>query len=131
MYEGRKRTPIIYSKAIKAHYGTVDAAKVFYDSLIAFLVGKLGFIQKPYDPCVANKYINSSQYTIMWHVDDLKLPHKDSSVITYTIDALYREYADIMPLTVSRGRIHGYLGMVFDYSTGGEVLIQCINTLRN
>ena len=60
----------------------------------------------------------------MWHVDNLKLSHKDSSVITYTIEALRREYANIMPLTVSRGRIHDYLDMVFDYSTEGEVLIQ-------
>ena len=59
----------------------------------------------------------------MWHVDNLKLSHKDSSVIIYTIESLCCEYADIMPLTMSCGRVNDYLGMVFDYSTEGEVLI--------
>ena len=61
VHEGKKRTPTIYSEAIKAIYGTVDAVKLFYDSLLAFLVGKLGFTQNPYDPCVVNKDINGSQ----------------------------------------------------------------------
>ena len=33
VYEGTKKAPTIYSKAIKALYGTVDAAKLFYDNL--------------------------------------------------------------------------------------------------
>ena len=40
-----------------------------------------GFIVNPYDPCVANKVINGEQFTIIWHVDDLKLSHKDPEVV--------------------------------------------------
>jgi len=33
VYEGKNRLTAIYSEAIKALYGTVDAAKLFYDNL--------------------------------------------------------------------------------------------------
>ena len=66
----------------------------------------------------------------MSHVDDLKLSHKDPSVVTYAIEALRREYADIMPLIVSYVKIHDYLGMVFDYSTEGGVLIQMYQYIK-
>ena len=34
-----------------------------------------------YDRCVANKIINGKQCTIIWHVDDLKISHKDKAVV--------------------------------------------------
>ena len=39
--EWRKQVPTIYSRAIKALYGTVDAAKLFYDNLCGVLVNEL------------------------------------------------------------------------------------------
>jgi len=58
VYEGKKRTPTIYSKAIKALYGTVDAAKLFYDNK------ELKFTKNPYDSYVVNKMImeHSAQF---------------------------------------------------------------------
>ena len=35
-----------------------------------------------YDPCVANMTIGGSQLTVVWHVDDLLVSHKDSFEIT-------------------------------------------------
>ena len=32
----------------------------------------------PYNPCFANKNINSIHITITWHVDYLKVSHKDA-----------------------------------------------------
>ena len=60
VYEGKKRTPTIYSRAIKALYGTVDAAKLFYDSLSLLLVDQLKFIKSPYNSCIVNKMVNGS-----------------------------------------------------------------------
>ena len=37
-HEGPKKIPTIYSKTIKDLYGTVDAAKLFYDNLSAVLI---------------------------------------------------------------------------------------------
>ena len=69
-YERNK--PVIYAKLNKALYGTVQAAYLFWKNLSSFLVDDLGFKINAYDSCVANKMINGSQCTIVWHVDDLK-----------------------------------------------------------
>ncbi|KAL7537307.1 hypothetical protein ACHAXR_007723, partial [Thalassiosira sp. AJA248-18] len=42
--------------------------------------------------CIANKMINGSQCTIVWHVDDLKISHVDSTVIDDIIASLKEEY---------------------------------------
>ena len=57
-------------------------------------------------------------------MDDLQISHVDSEVVSGIIDALSKEYGGIMPLSISRGKVHDYLGMVFDYTTDGEVLVQ-------
>lgn len=81
VHEGKKNIPTIYSEAIKALYGTVDASKLFFDDLTYFLVKDLGFVVNPYDTCVVNKAIDGKQCTISWYVDDLKLSHKDPAVL--------------------------------------------------
>ena len=40
-----------------------------------------GFVLNPYDVCVANKEINGSQCTVIWHVDELKISHRDPKVV--------------------------------------------------
>ena len=49
----------------------------------------------PYDPCVANKEINGSQFTIVWHVDDLKLSHKDPKVVDEMVQHLRNLYEEL------------------------------------
>ena len=93
-------------------YGTVDAANLFYDSLSSFLTDKLKFKKNAYDPCVVNRVIENKQCTIMWHVDDLQISHANLQVVSSIIEARTKEYGDIMPLTISRGKVHDYLGMV-------------------
>ena len=123
VYEGRNKVPTVYSTAIKALYGTVDAAKLFYDNLSNVLINQLGFKRNDYDPCVVNKQIKGHQCTIVWHVDDLKISHKDKDVVSWVIAELNKRYGDIMPVTEHRGPVHDYLGMIFDFSTGKEVQI--------
>ena len=123
VHEGKNRTPTIYSKAIKALYGTMDAAKLFYDNLCKVLVEDMGFKMNPYDGCVANKTINKKQYTIVFHVDDLKISHVDEKVVTDVINRLSEVFGTIMPLFESRGKIYDYLGMTFDYTDVGKLII--------
>ena len=123
VYEVRNKTQTIYSEALKALYGTVDAAKLFYDNPCDLLISKLGFKKNPYDQCVVNKTINGKQATIAFHVDDLKISHSDPEVVTVIINELDKQYGDIMPLSISRDKIYDYLGMVFDYTTKGYVKI--------
>ena len=82
----------------------------------------------PYDPCVANKMIDGSQFTIVWHVDDLKLSHKNPHVVSKMINHLKKLYerlpnGEVKHMTVQRGKSLNYLGMNFDLSTKGVVAI--------
>ena len=88
----------------------------------------MGFEINPYDPCVANKMINGSQMTVTWHVDDLKISHKESDEVTKFIRELGQLYDN--DLTVCRGKAHSYLGMHFDHSTSGTVKISMIPYLK-
>ena len=55
--------------------------------------------------------------TVTWHVDDLKVYHKDPLKTTKFAHYLYLQYAE--KLTVKIGKIHNYLGMDLYYSTKG------------
>ena len=70
----KKGNSLLYVKLLKALYGLMEASLMFYQKLRKDLEDK-EFEVNPYDPCVANKMIDGSQFTIVWHVDDLKLSH--------------------------------------------------------
>jgi Reverse transcriptase (RNA-dependent DNA polymerase)/Zinc knuckle len=113
---------VLYVELRKALYGTLRAALLFWRKLTNQLA-EWGFVTNPYDWCVANKEISGSQCTIIWHVDDLKISHKDPKVVTGVIEQLDSVFGTDTPLTVHRGKKHDYLGMVFDYSSAGKVKI--------
>ena len=66
--QGKK---LVFLKLDKAIYGTVKAARLFFENLSGKL-SDYGFTSNPYDVCVMNKMINDKQCTVAWHVDDLK-----------------------------------------------------------
>ena len=123
--------PMLYVKLLKALYGLLKSALLFYKKLRGDLEN-MGFEVNPQDPCVANKEVNGSQMTVTWHVDDLKVSHKDPAEVTKFLLAMARIYGK--GITVTRGKIHTYLGMDFDYSTPQTVKVsmikyakQCLN----
>jgi hypothetical protein len=103
--------PILYVRLQKALYGCLRSALLFYEKLVADPTSQ-GFELNPYDPCVANKIIAGEQFTLIWHVDDIKMSHKDSNEVTKVIKWLKGIYGDDMH--VSRGLVHEYLGMTLD-----------------
>jgi hypothetical protein len=118
---------ILYVKLQKALYGCLRSALLFYLKLVKDLEME-GYELNPYDPCVANKIVAGTQFTVTWHVDDLKLSHVSSDKVTNTIEWLKSIYGQDM--RVSRGKKHDYLGMDLDYSNEGEVKITMINYLK-
>jgi hypothetical protein len=46
---------IVYLKCIKALYGHIEAARLFYNDLNKNIQEKMNFQQNRYDPCVYNK----------------------------------------------------------------------------
>jgi hypothetical protein len=89
----------------------MKSALLFYRKLISELKG-MGFEVNPHDPCIANKIINGSQMTMRWHIDDLMISHSSNEAISQFLCTLKDIYRD--NLAENTGRIHDYLGMVFD-----------------
>ena len=92
----------MYVKLKKALYGILQAAMLFWKTLTAKLLS-MGFVVNPYDECVAaNKVIGGRQCTILWHMDDIKVSHVDSQVLSEVLGELEKGYGKEAPLTVSR-----------------------------
>jgi hypothetical protein len=110
---------LIFLRLNKALYGTVKAARLFWESLHGTLKN-MGFTENKYDKCVVNKIINGNQCTVTWHVDDLKISHVDSNVVTDIIKQIEKVYGE---MTTKRGKTHTYVGMKIIYKENETVEI--------
>jgi hypothetical protein len=122
---------VIYVELTKALYGTLQAALLFWENLSSFLVDELGFKINKYDKCVVNKTVDGKQCTIVWHVDDLKLSHVSSSVLEDIVGRIEGRYGKEAPLSVTRGKVHDYLGMTLDFSVDGKVTFSMNDYIEN
>jgi len=83
----------------------------------------LEVIFNPYDPCVANRDVQGKQHTIRFHVDDLMSSHKDAQVNTEFLAWMNEKYGKHGEVKATRGKIHDYLGMTFDFSQKRKVMV--------
>jgi hypothetical protein len=125
--EDKKGVKQLVVKCQNALYSTMVASLLFYKKFRNSLTG-IGFTFNPYDPCVANKTIDGHQMTICFHVDDCKLIHCNPKAIDEMIRCLKHQYENIFEngsgkMTVSRGRVHTYLGMTLGSTARGQVKI--------
>jgi hypothetical protein len=110
---------------MKALYGCVRSALLWYE-LFAGTLKRMGFVFNPYDPCVANKEIEASQCTVAWYVDDTKISHVKSTVVTSVIKMIEEKFGK---MTVTRGQHHVFLGMNIVFTGDGNLSIgmqECI-----
>lgn len=113
-------TKVIYVRLIKAIYGCVQSALLWYQMFYSYLK-EIGFELNPYDSCVANKIINGKQCTIAWYVDDMKISHGvDPAVVTEVIEQIEQRFGK---MTVTRGKEHNFLGMKITYKDNGTAEI--------
>jgi hypothetical protein len=103
---------IIYLKFVKALYGHVDMARLFYDDLNKMLVDKMGFKRNQYDPCIYNKETNDGVITAHTHVDDIKISLKSEKQLDIVVNDFIKHYKEI---TVHKEDSHDYLGMVMSH----------------
>ena len=80
VWENKQGKPMLYVKLMKALYGTLQAALLFWRLLSDTLI-EWGFKLNEYDKCVANKIINGKQCTFIWHLDHLKISHVEQKVV--------------------------------------------------
>ena len=94
----------------------MQAALLFWEKLSSHLVEDMGFEINPYNQCMANKMVDGKQCMVVWYVDNLKISHVDPKVVEQVFANLSKEFGREALLSVSRGKIHKYLGMTIDYS---------------
>ena len=105
---------------MKALYGCVESAVLWYNTITEFL-GKLGFKASPYDKCILWKvYEDETHFLIVLYVDDLLMTCAILKYIDELIEELRKEFKD---LTVNNDKVFTYLGMLFNYSSPGELII--------
>ena len=76
VYENGKK--VIYTAVLMVIYGMLIALMLWYKKFLANFEED-GFVLNLYDLCVCNHLIKQLQQTVCFHVDDLKLSHKDLS----------------------------------------------------
>ena len=118
-----RQDKVLYMELLKALYGTLRAARLFWEKLSKQLVEAWGFTPNKYDDCVVNKTVNGKQMTVVWHVDNLKVSHVDKKEVDKFIEQMEAEFGTEAPLSVSHGKVHDYLGMNLDFRTEGEVRV--------
>jgi hypothetical protein len=115
----------IYSLLTRALYGCLTSALQFWKHLSGHLKAR-GFELNPYNSCMANKIVNGNQFTVVWHVDNLKLSHVNKAVVDDEVKWPETIYG---PLSGSKGQQHTYLGMDLDFS-GGELKVSMVPYLQ-
>ena len=71
----------MYVELLKALYGTLLSARLFWGKIQVKLVNHWGFTPNRYDSWVVKKKVNGKQLTVAWHVDDLKVSHQEDNVL--------------------------------------------------
>jgi hypothetical protein len=97
----------IIVELLKALYGCVESAKLWYDLLSSTHLAE-GFIINPLDPCIFNKIVDGIQITVVIYFDDLFISSLNKSAIDSLELLLGEKFIDI---TVIDGLSHSYLGM--------------------
>jgi hypothetical protein len=119
-----------------ALYDTIIASLLYYQKSVKSLT-EIDFVINPYDPCISKKMSEGDQMTICFRVDDCKLIHRKTKVMDRMIEYLRQEYESIFEegsgaMTLSRGKIHNYLGMTLDYTVRGQfkiTMFDCVDEI--
>jgi len=107
---------------LKALHRMLVSSLVLYNKFKKDLEG-CGFVFNPCDPCVANKMVNGKQHTTRFHVDDPMCSHVDPEVNTKFLKWLKSKWGTYGEVKATRGKLHEHLGIQFDYSKPGHVVI--------
>jgi len=80
---------MLYLQLKKALDGTLQEALLLSKTLEDW-----SFMINLYDHCVANKIVNGTQCTIVWHIDDLKISHVEKDVMEGIITKLNKKFGN-------------------------------------
>ena len=103
-------------------YGTLEAGRIWYNYFKNILVSKMGYKVSAHDDCVFNMFDSNGIIisTIVIHVDDGFVTGSSEKTLDDFFDKLTAELGE---LTIRRGRVHEYLGMLLNFSQPNVVHI--------
>ena len=110
----------LYAELNKALYGCDESARLWYDTLSAFLINDLKFKVNPVEPCIFNLGDGDDQVTVCVYVDDLMVTSLNKPAMTEVLEKITAKFPGTNP---SIGNVHSYLGMLFDFSSPGKCKI--------
>jgi len=100
----------------------LQAALLWYKKFSSNLES-IGYVFSPYNTCLTNKLIDSNQYTIRFHVDNIMKSHVATTVNDKFAEWLNSVCGDLGEVKQTGGKFCDYLGMHFDFSHRGQVRI--------
>ena len=74
-----------------------------------------------------NKIFKGKQCTIIWHIDDLKILHVETDIVSSVLSYIGVENINTEKKTITRCKIHKYLGMTIDYLSPGKVIFYLVS----
>jgi hypothetical protein len=102
-------------------YGTLLGAILFYKKLSKQLTD-WDYVQNDYNPCTFNEIMNGEQVTVQFHVDDLKISHKEQSVLDVIPNDLDLKFGTKKKaLKASKGLIVDYLYITINFDERHKV----------
>ena len=87
----------------------------------------MGYKRNEYVYFVMNKIVNDKQCNILCHVDNPNISHVDPNIVSSFIATIDSEYGKITKMTITRGKIHKYLGMTIDYYSRDKVIFYTVD----
>ena len=75
--------------------------------------------------------VNGERITVQFHVDDLKVSHKEESVLEGFLGNLRNVFGQEDELIENTRLVHEYLGIVINYSIAGKVIFTMFDYLED
>ena len=114
-----EKSGTMWVQVLKAMYGLVQSASLWYDALVKFLTS-LGFVTNPLDKCVLMRRDGESCTIIVLYVDDILLVTTKRKMIEWVHRKLEGEY-ETVEMDVSDS--FTYLGMVLSTEANGMLSV--------
>jgi hypothetical protein len=113
---------VLYANVLRNLYSLLDVNLRWYSKFRKDLE-TLGFRFSAYDPCVAVRNVAGSRHRIRFHVVDLMSSHKLKKVNDKFHKWLNKSYGKLDVVKRTRGKVHDFLGMKFDFRERGKMRI--------
>ena len=75
--------------------------------------------------------VNREQMSVQFHVDDLKVSHKDQAILDNFLDKLRSKFEQEDKLTKNKELMHEYLGITIYYLIAGKVVFKIFDYLED